>query len=84
MTPLEILQRHVGNLEKPSVRFGDHPEYNSINLVRLLHDCTDFENFGEWMQSKNLTPHLRKHIIIAILGTDPPEEAKLEILMHSL
>lgn len=81
MNTNEILHNHIQGLEEEIVKFGDHPIYNAINLKTLTSDLKKFNNLNDWFKNKNLTNHLIKNIVKAILSTNPPEETKVELLI---
>jgi hypothetical protein len=80
----EMLYYHIQSLENPTVKFGDHPIYNAINLRDLTHDIRNFPTIYDWLKNKNAPDHLRKNIVKALLSTEPPEEVKLELMAFLL
>jgi hypothetical protein len=79
-----LLYNHIGTLRNPVVKFGSHPLYDSINLSTLCADCIRFNNITDWLKGKNVPAHLRKDIVLALLGTEPPDEVRAELLMNVL
>lgn len=81
MTTTEQFLIFIKNLKSPVIRLIPYENKRSINLETLCKDITNFSNLHEWVDSKNLTPFLKKNILLTLLSTNPPENIKNELLL---
>jgi hypothetical protein len=90
MTPIQEFINFIESLDSTIVEYPEIqkpanldswlvPNYK-IDLKTLTKHIINYNSLQSWLQSKNLTDHLQKNIIKAILNTNPPESVRNELL----
>jgi|LakMenEpi03Aug12_release.lakeMendotaPanAssembly.Ray.scaffolds.fasta_scaffold349542_1 hypothetical protein len=85
MTAIQEFAEFINNLEKPVVELPldfkkSNTTYHSIDLKIFTKDIENFDNITTWIKSKNIPDHLQRNIIKVLIGINPPQNVKNELI----